>query len=92
MRVMVNFVLRDVWVVHCFAEDARTTISPILRIANQDLLIRALRYVGATDAEIAEVDDRIRSWSCGSVLISLAPGRRNLLRIRQPWSDELLFT
>ena len=32
--------------------------------------------------------DRIRRWSRGSVFISLVPGRRNLLRIRAPWSDE----
>ena len=92
MRVMVNFMLRDVWFVRCITEDARTIISPILRIANQNMLIRALRYVGATNAEITEVDDRIRRWSRGSVMISLTPGRRNLLRIRQPWCDELIST
>ena len=52
-------------------------------------LIRVLRYVGATDAELEKVDERIREWSRGSVFIGLTPGSRNLLRIRPPWSDGL---
>ena len=75
---------------HSVADDSKTAISPILPVSDQPTLIRLLRYVGATDAEIKEVDERIRQWSRGSVFISLAPGRRNLLRIRPPWSDGLV--
>ena len=48
MRVIVNFMLRDgMWLVHCIADDAKTVISPMQRIAEQDTLIHLLRYVGA---------------------------------------------
>ena len=90
MRVMVNFALRDCWSVHCVSKDALTCISPTLLVPDQPTLIRLLRYVGATDAELKKVDERIREWGRGSVIISLAPGRRNLLRIRAPWSDGLM--
>lgn len=89
MRVMVNFTLRDCWSVHCVSEDALTCVSPTLLVSDQPTLIRLLRYVGATDAELKKVDERIRDWGRGSVIISLAPGRRNLLRIQPPWSDGL---
>jgi hypothetical protein len=46
-----------------------------------------LRYVGATDVNIDQLNTKITSWSRGGVWINLTPGRRNLLRIRQPWSD-----
>ena len=85
---MVNFMLRDGWSVHCVSEDAKTPISPILPVSDQPTLIRLLRYVGATEAELEEVHDRIRQWSRGSVFITLTRGRRNLLRIWRPWSDE----
>ena len=88
MRVLVNFMLRDVWLVHCIAEDAATPISPILRIGTRELLIRALRYTGATETELDQVHERIRQWSRGSVFITLAPGRKNVLRIRPPWCDD----
>lgn len=90
MRVMVNFMLRgEKWLVHSIADDSKTPISPILPVSDQSTLIRLLRYVGATDVELEEVHERIRKWSRGSVFISLAPGRKNLLRIRPPWSDGL---
>ena len=90
MRVMVNFMLRrETWFVHAVSDDSKTTIGPILPVSDQPTLIRLLRYVGATDAELEKVDERIREWGQGSVFISLTPGRRNLLRIRAPWSDYL---
>ena len=52
------------------------------------MLIRLLRYVGATDTDIDLVHDDIRRWNRGGVPIELAPGRKNLLRIRQPWCDQ----
>ena len=88
MRVMVNFTLRDCWSVHCVSEDALTCISPTLLVPDQPTLIRLLRYVGATDTELKKVDERSREWGRGSVFVNLTRGRRNLLRIRAPWSDE----
>jgi hypothetical protein len=89
VRILVHFEQRDCWFVHCLADDERTAISPMLRISEQETLIHALRYIGAGDAEILEVHDAIRRWSRGSVVVTLAPGRKNLLRIRHPWSADL---
>ena len=88
MRVLLNYMLRqETWSVHAMAEDAATPISPILEVRNQGTLIRLLRYVGAGDAEIEEVNAKTGSWMRGSTWIELLPGRRNLLRIRRPWSE-----
>ena len=90
MRVIVNFMLRDgMWLVHCIADDAKTVISPMQRIAEQDTLIHLLRYVGANDDEIQELQEISRQSSHGSVFITLKAGRKNILRIHRPWSAEL---
>jgi hypothetical protein len=89
MRILVNFMIRDTCRVHCLAEDAMTPISPLITVRDQRLMVRLLRYVGATDANIEEVQTSILRWSRGSVWIELTPGRKNLLRIRPPHSDLL---
>jgi hypothetical protein len=90
MRILVNYMLRkDTWFVHAVGEDARIPISPILPVRDQATLIRLLRYVGAGDAEIEEVNVNINRWLRGSTWIELVPGRKNLLRIWRPWSDQL---
>ena len=89
MEILVNFMLRDAWHVHCLATDAKTPISPFSTVRDQATLIRLLRYVGATDAEVEEVHDGIRRWSRGTVQIHVEPGRKNLLRLRPPFSEGL---
>lgn len=89
MRVIVNFMYRNGWFVHCLADDARTPISPYITVATLETLIRLLRYVGAGEIEIAEVHEDVRRWSRGSVYVDLAPGRKNLLGIRPPWNDRV---
>jgi hypothetical protein len=87
--VLVNYTLRkETWFVHAIANDERTSISPILPVPDQVTLIRLLRYIGARDPEIDEVDKNIGHWSRGSTWINLVSGRRNLLRIQLPWSDK----
>lgn len=89
MRVLVNYTLsKETWFVHAIADDARTSISPTLPVPDQVTLIRVLRYIGAGDPEIDEVDKNIGLWSRGSTWINLVSRRRNLLRIRLPWSDK----
>lgn len=90
MRVLVNFMLREVWHIHCMDADAQTPISPFITARNKSILILLLRYVGATDDEIVRVQHDINQWGRGSVWIDLVPGCRNLLRIWLPWSDDLL--
>jgi hypothetical protein len=87
MRILLNYTLRkDTWFVHAVTGDAGIPISPILPVRDQAMLIRLLRYVGAGDSANEEVNVDIARWSSGSTWIDLAPGRRNLLRIRLPWS------
>lgn len=89
MRVLINYMLRkETWFVHAIAENALTPISPILPVRDQATVIRLLRYIGAGDSEMDEVNVNIGRWSRGSTWIKLEPGRKNLLRIRQPWSDQ----
>ena len=88
MRILVNYIHRDGWWVHAIAEDASTPIGEYVSVKDEATLIRLLRYVGATDADIDLVHEDIRRGSRGGIWIDLEPGRRNLLRIRQPWSGE----
>jgi hypothetical protein len=62
---------------------------PLHERRREETLIRLLRYVGATDSDIADVRESIFRWCRGSVFIDLAPGRKNLLRIRLPWAEQL---
>jgi hypothetical protein len=91
MRVMVSFDLQgDSWIVCCLAEDGKRPISPEVRIADADGLVHFLRYVGANDAEIDQVDEAVRDRSRGVIAIKLEPGRKNLLRLPAPWNAELV--
>jgi hypothetical protein len=87
-RILVNYTLRrDTWYVHAIADDGHTPISPTLPVGDQAMLMRLLRYVGAGDSDIDDVNEKIGYESRGSTWIDLVPGRRNLLRIHSPWSE-----
>jgi hypothetical protein len=87
-RILVNYVLRqETWFVHVIADDGFTLISPTLPVGDRATLIRLLRYVGAGESEIDDVNEKIGYESRGSTWIDLVPGRRNLLRIQHPWSE-----
>lgn len=81
---------RDGWNIHCVAEDCRTVISPYRQVATIESLLKLLRYAGATEADLDGVQQCIRCWSRGSVFITLATDRKNLLAIRSPWNRGLL--
>jgi hypothetical protein len=51
MEILVNFMKRDNWSVHCVTADARTEISPFMSMKKKETL---LRYVGAGEDKIAE--------------------------------------
>jgi len=90
MRVVVNFHRHgEAWVIHCTPETAHRPISPIVRTAELDTLIHLLRYVGAEDTDIEQVNHRI-PLGRGSIGINLTLGRKNLLHLRQPWSEGLV--
>jgi hypothetical protein len=65
---------KETWFVHAITEDALTPISPILPVLDQATLLRLLRYVGAGDSEMEEVNANINRWSRGSTWIDLVPG------------------
>jgi len=59
MRVLVNYMHRQGWSVHCLADDAKTSISPYVTMREQTTLVRLLRACGLTDEGLAEVERRI---------------------------------
>jgi hypothetical protein len=87
VRILANYMHRDGWWVHAIAEDASTPIGEYVSVKDEATLIRLLRYVGATDADIDLVHEDIRRGSRGGIWIELLVGRRNLLHIRQPWCE-----
>jgi len=50
VRILVNFMLRDVWHVHCLTENANTPIGPFRTVRDQNTLIRLRRYLGVSPA------------------------------------------
>ena len=45
------------------------------------MLLKLMRYLGATEEQIADFERDNRRWGRGSVHIRLLPDRKNLLRI-----------
>jgi hypothetical protein len=60
------------------ALDYRTMLGPCL-----DTLRRMLTYLGATPEQIEDFSFSYRRWGQGTVRITLLPGRKNLLRLRE---------
>ena len=81
MRILVNFMSRAGINIHCIEEDARTPISGRVDVPDDKTLIKMLRYVGAHDAAIGEVETDLRRLASGSVFLTLETGRKNLPRI-----------
>ena len=91
MPVQVNFRLQQNQCrLQCNSDDSRTRVSPEINMKSLETLFRLLKYVGATNMDIATVKTSMRKWGQGSIRINLTPGRKNLLRIRPPWNEGLL--
>ena len=56
-------------------------LGPQLRIQSAATLRRLLAYLGGTPEQLADFENCHRRWGQGTVLITLQPGRKNLLRI-----------
>jgi hypothetical protein len=57
-------------------------LGPWVHVSNDDTMMRMLRYLGATQEQIAEYEDQRRRWGQGSVHVTVwAANRKNLLRI-----------
>jgi len=79
--ICLNFVPRDGYTVQAMHLDHRTMLGPRVKIASAETLNRLVAYLGATPAQLAELADCIRRWGQGTVQITLAPSRKNLLRL-----------
>jgi hypothetical protein len=82
MRVFLNFMHRGDWFVHCLAEDARTVISPHVRVAKDSTLLNLLRAAGADEDTILAVSRDMRQTGRGTVAMDVNDKGRELLRIR----------
>jgi hypothetical protein len=80
--IFVNFISRQGYTVQPMALDCRTMLGPMVDVASAETLRRLLTYLGATPGQIAEFENCNRRWGQGTVQITLAPGRKNLLRLR----------
>ena len=66
---------------HALHPDCKTALGPWITFASGETLDRALIYLGATDAQMGDHRQSMRSWGQGSSHIRLLPNRKNLLRI-----------
>jgi hypothetical protein len=76
-----NLGLRILLVQHALHVDAKTVLSHWQSIESWDVLLKAMRYLGATEDQIACFEEDNRRWSRGSVNIRLLLDRKNLLGI-----------
>ena len=84
MRIWVNFMHRDTtWSVQCLAEDARTVISPHVRIARDSTLLNLLRASGADEDTVRAVSRDMRQTGSGTVAINVNSKGIKLLQIKQ---------
>jgi hypothetical protein len=82
MRILVNFMHRDSWSVHCLTADCRTLISKWVTVRSEETLLRLLKASGANPAQMEEIENSIRQWGRGSTFISVNDTGRRLLQIR----------
>jgi hypothetical protein len=81
MRVLVNFMYRDTWSVHCLAEDAKTLISGWVTVRTDATLLRLLKCAGASAGQMDEIERDMKQQGRGSTLIEVNETGRRLLRI-----------
>jgi hypothetical protein len=84
MRIWVNFMRLDsTWSVQCLAEDARTVISPHVRIARDSTLLNLLRASGADEATVLAVSRDMQQNGGGTVAVDVNSKGIKLLQIKQ---------
>ncbi len=83
-EIMISFVPRNGIACHALHVDCKTVLGPWLHVPSDETMVRMLRYLGATDEQIADFEDTRRKWGQGTSRVTLAPLRRNLLKV--DWS------
>jgi hypothetical protein len=68
-------------IAHALHLNCKTVLSPWISFASAETLEKALRYLGATDEQMAAHRDQMRKCGQGSSHIRLMPLRKNLIRI-----------
>jgi hypothetical protein len=68
-------------IAHALHIDCKTVLGPWVSFASAETLEKALRYLGATDAQMEDHRKSMRACGQGSSHIRLLPTRKNLLRI-----------
>jgi hypothetical protein len=71
----------------CFAQatdlNLDRPLGPRVHVANPETLRRLLAYLGAMPAQLTEFDRSLANHQQGNVSLTLEPGRKNLLRLRE---------
>ena len=81
MRILVNYMHRDGWSVHCLAHDCQTLVSGWVTVRTEATLLRLLKASGATPAEMDEIERDMKQQGRGSTFIEVNETGRRLLRI-----------
>ena len=86
MRVYVFVMLCGRWSTQVLlAEDMRTSIGSFRYFDRFETVVKAVRYLGATDQEMDELLERTEEIGRGRCTFTLLPGRKNLLGIKTEW-------
>ena len=81
MRILLNFMNRDGWSVHCLAPDCKTLVSQWITVRTDETLLRLFKASGATPTQMDEIERDIKRWGRGSTLLDVNETGRLLLRI-----------
>lgn len=82
-RILVCFTSsRKGYAAHGLALDCTTALGPWVKVESAQTLRKLLAYLGATGPELDVFDRKLRGWGQGSAEITLAPGRKSLLKLR----------
>jgi hypothetical protein len=81
MRLLVDYMNRNGWSIHCLAGDCQTLVSQWVTVRTQETLLRLLQARGATPAEMDEIERDAGRWGRGSTFIRVNETGRRLLRI-----------
>jgi hypothetical protein len=83
MRILVNYMNRNGWSIHCLAPDCQTLISGWVTVRTEETLLRLLKASGATPAEMDEIERDMKQQGRGSTFIEAnETGRRSCASCR----------
>lgn len=80
-EILLCYVPRNGYRAHGLHINCRTVLGPWVRFASHETMVRAMQYLGATEAQIESHQRHQCAWGQGSSHIRLLPNRRNLLKL-----------